>query len=332
MNKLRSVTVDLDDNTAWVESGATIGELYYWVSQKSNLLGFPAGECPSVGVGGHLSGGGFGTMARKYGLSADNVIDAYIVDVNGRILDRNSMGEDLFWAIRGGGGSFGVVLSWKISLVYVPPVVTVFSLSKKLDRSGTQIVNKWQYVAHNLTEDLFIHLVINLAPVSEQEESRTLQLTINALFLGTADKLIEIVEDRFPELGLQKTDCIEMSWIESVVYFSGYLSGEGIDALRDRSLRPWPKSYSVAKSDYVKKPIPEEAFEDIWKWCLQENLLLVIEPFGGRMSEIDATETPYAHREGNLYIIQYIMRWTDDDFKASKKHVDLIREIGRAHV
>ncbi|KAL7600812.1 berberine bridge enzyme-like 15 [Lactuca sativa] len=327
MSKLRSVTVDLDDNTAWVESGATIGELYYWVSQKSNLLGFPAGECPSVGVGGHLSGGGFGTMARKYGLSADNVIDAYIVDVNGRILDRNSMGEDLFWAIRGGGGSFGVVLSWKISLVYVPPVVTVFSLSKKLDRSGTQIVNKWQYVAHNLTEDLFIHLVINLAPVSEQEQSRTLQLTINALFLGTADKLIEIVEDRFPELGLQKTDCIEMSWIESVVYFSGYLSGEGIDALRDRSLRPWPKSYSVAKSDYVKKPIPEEAFEDIWKWCLQENLLLVIEPFGGRMSEIDATETPYAHREGNLYIIQYIMRWTDDDFKASKKHVDLIREI-----
>ncbi|MFS7996891.1 putative tetrahydroberberine oxidase [Helianthus anomalus] len=71
------------------------------------------------------------------------------------------MGEDLFWAIRGGGGaSFGVVLSWKINLVYVPPVVTVFSLSKTLDEDATRLVNKWQHIAHNITEDLFINLVI----------------------------------------------------------------------------------------------------------------------------------------------------------------------------
>ncbi|KAL4579382.1 hypothetical protein LXL04_015525 [Taraxacum kok-saghyz] len=326
MSKLRSVTVDLNDNTAWVESGATIGELYYWVSQKSNNLGFPAGECPSVGVGGHLSGGGFGTMARKYGLSADNVIDALIVDVNGRILDRKSMGEDLFWAIRGGGGgSFGVVLSWKINLVYVPPIVTVFSISKVLDKRATQIVNKWQYLAHNVTEDLFIHLVITPAPVSDQEESRTLLLIINSLFLGTADKLMETMNDRFPELGLQETDCIEMSWIESVVYFSGYLRGESIEALKER--RPWPKSYSKGKSDYVREPIPEEAFEDIWKWCLQENVLVVIEPHGGRMSEIDAAEIPYPHRDGNLYIIQYFTRWMDEDSDACEKNVDLVSEI-----
>ncbi|KAI3691067.1 hypothetical protein L2E82_49283 [Cichorium intybus] len=325
-NKLRSVTVDLDDNTAWVESGATLGELSYWVSQKSNILGFPTGECTSVGVGGQLSGGGFGTMARKYGLSADNVIDARIIDVNGRILDRDSMGEDLFWAIRGGGGaSFGVVLSWKINLVYVPPIVTVFTLSKVLDKAATRLVNKWQYIAHNITEDLFINLVVSPVPVSDQEENTTIQVTFNSLFLGTSDELIKVLSETFPELGLQETDCIEMTWIESVVYHSVYLRGESIEALIER--RPWPKSYYKFKSDYVQKPIPEDALEEIWKWCLQENLILAIEPHGGKMSQIKDTETPYPHREGNLYIIQYVMQWTDEGFNASEKHVASIRKV-----
>ncbi|CAH1428109.1 unnamed protein product [Lactuca virosa] len=326
MNKLRSVTVNLDDNTAWVESGATLGELSYWVSQKSNLLGFPSGECTSVGVGGQISGGGFGTMARKYGLSADNVIDARIVDVNGRILDRDSMGEDLFWAIRGGGGaSFGVVLSWKIKLVYVPPVVTVFTLSKVLDEGATRVVNKWQYIAHNITEDLFINLVVRPVPVPDQEGNTTMQVTFNSLFLGTADELMAIVNETFPELGLQETDCIEMSWIESVVYFSVYLRGESIHALIER--RPWPKSYNKFKSDYVQKPISEDALEEIWKWCLEENLILAIEPHGGRMSQIEETETPYPHRKGNLYIIQYVMQWTDAGFNESENRVASIRKV-----
>lgn len=114
MFNFNSVDVDISGETAWVGAGATLGELYYGIWKKSDVHGFPAGVCPTVGVGGHLSGGGYGTMLRKYGLSVDHVIDARIVDVRGRVLDRSLMGEDLFWAIRGGGGgSFGVILSYR---------------------------------------------------------------------------------------------------------------------------------------------------------------------------------------------------------------------------
>ena len=96
MFNLRSIHIDMESETAWVQARATLGELYHRIYEKSKTHGFPAGVCPTVGVGGHFSGGGYGNMMRKYGLSVDNIIDAQLVDVNGTLHNRASMGEDLF--------------------------------------------------------------------------------------------------------------------------------------------------------------------------------------------------------------------------------------------
>ncbi|KAL0292546.1 UNVERIFIED_CONTAM: O-acetylstemmadenine oxidase [Sesamum calycinum] len=182
---LHSISVNLEEETAWVQSGATLGELYYSIAQKSRVHGFPAGLCPSVGIGGHFSGGGFGTLLRKHGLAADNILDAYFIDANGDILDRESMGEDLFWAIRGGGGgSFGIIIAWKIKLVRVPPVVTVFTIHKNLDQEAMQLVHKWQRVADKLPEDLFIRIVIQHPDGPTEETQKTVEVLFNSLFLG----------------------------------------------------------------------------------------------------------------------------------------------------
>ncbi|XP_052202891.1 berberine bridge enzyme-like 14 [Diospyros lotus] len=324
MFNLRSVSVDFETETAWVESGATLGELYYEIAKKSGIHGFPAGVCPTVGVGGHFSGGGYGNMMRKYGLSVDNIVDAWLVDAKGRVLDRESMGEDLFWAIRGGGGaSFAVIVSWKIKLVPVPERVTVFRLQMTLEQGLTRIVHKWQHIAEEIDNDLFIRIVVM---PSGKKDHRTIKAKFVALFLGNSDRLLALVNEKFPELGLQRQDCIEMTWIESVLFWSNYANGTSVDVLLDRT--PQSEKFLKKKSDYVQNPISESDLEGIWKKMIElKKTAMTFNPYGGRMSEIEESEIAFPHRAGNMFKIQYSVTWKEEGAEAAERSLNSIRRL-----
>lgn len=327
MFNLRSIRVNIEDGTAWVESGATLGELFYTIAQNSKTHGFPAGVCPTVGVGGHFSGGGYGNMMRKFGLSTDNIIDAKLVDAGGEVLDRESMGEDLFWAIRGGGGaSFGVILSWKIKLVSVPEIVTVFRIEKTLAQGATNIVYKWQYIADKVDENLFIRVVL-LPFTQKMHLQSSIKAKFNALFLGNAEMLMSLMNESFPELGLSPEDCIEMGWIESVLFWSNYNPKRtSLEVLLNR--QPQPEKYLKKKSDYVKEPISKKNLEGIWKKMVElKRPALTLNPYGGKMSEISETETPFPHRAGNIYKIQYSVTWKEDGVEALNRNLDQISRL-----
>lgn len=324
---LNHVWVDMESEMAWVEGGATLGETYYAISRASPVHGFSAGSCPTVGVGGHIGGGGFGLLSRKYGLAADNVVDALLVDENGNLLNRVEMGEDVFWAIRGGGGGiWGIVYAWKIKLLKVPNIVTSFTVSREGTKSHIlKLVEKWQHVAPNLEDDYYVSCFVG-AGLPEAKKSIGISATFKGFYLGPKEKAKSVINKAFPELGIEEEDCKEMSWIESIIFFSGLNEGASVSDLKNRYLDD--KEYFKAKSDYVRTPIPLVGLESAFKILEKEPKgYVILDPYGGMMHEISNDSIAFPHRKGNLFTIQYLIYWKEADNERSSEYIEWIREL-----
>jgi FAD/FMN-containing dehydrogenase len=108
LSAMKGLAIDLERRTAWAEAGLTAAELS--AAAHDHGLALPLGDAGSVGIGGITLGGGIGLLVRKHGLTIDSLLGAEIVTADGRLLQTNADEHpDLFWAIRGGGGNFGVV-------------------------------------------------------------------------------------------------------------------------------------------------------------------------------------------------------------------------------
>jgi hypothetical protein len=165
---LNAVEIDREGLSARVGAGALWAE----VVPKASELGLAAlhGSAPNIGVGGYSLGGGVGWYARKHGLACNRVTAVELVSADGELrrVDADS-DPDLFWALRGGGGSFGVVTTLEFDLLELPEVFAG-ALFFPVDRAG-EVLHAWHEWTATVPEEVTsVGRIMNFPPIPEIPE------------------------------------------------------------------------------------------------------------------------------------------------------------------
>jgi FAD/FMN-containing dehydrogenase len=162
LSPMKSVRVDPAARRAYVEPGATLGDFDH--EAQAFGLAVPLGINSTTGVSGLTLGGGFGWLSRKYGMSVDNLVSADVVTADGELVHASAVAhEDLFWAIRGGGGNFGVVTMFEFQLHPVGPEVFGGLVVLPLEQAKAALV-KYRAAVDAMPEELSVWAVLRLAP------------------------------------------------------------------------------------------------------------------------------------------------------------------------
>lgn len=162
LSKMRSVLLKPENSIAIVEAGATLSDVDHETLNYG--LALPVGINSTTGIAGLTLGGGFGWLSRKYGMTIDHLISAELVTVQGeRILCDKKNHPDLFWAIRGGGGNFGIITSFTFNLSPVGPEVIAGPIVFKIE-DAKEVLKNYRDFCKASPEDLSTWAILRCAP------------------------------------------------------------------------------------------------------------------------------------------------------------------------
>jgi FAD binding domain-containing protein/berberine-like enzyme len=286
---INAITVDKATKSATVGAGASLGQVYKAIAARG--LAFPGGSCPTVGVSGHVLGGGYGYLARPHGLACDNVLSIDLVNAHGQKIHADAQqNADVFWACRGGGGgSFGAVTGYKLHLL---ELASVFTFNIKFPQLSVQraaaIMKEWQAWAPHAPQSIDSNLVI------EKDPNGGIMLRCAGQSIGSSQELQR--ELKF----LSSTPPVRRTYLDSITYFAGGQNGWN-----------YPSYAMKGKSDYATSPLTDSGL-----WALMNavstsaGIYVICDSYGGTIANTAPDATAFAHRNGTLYCLQYGSVWT----------------------
>ena len=285
LSGMNGVRVDPEARTARVEGGCTLGD----VDHATHAFGLatPLGVCSTTGVGGLTLGGGMGHISRQYGLSIDNLLEVDMVLADGSFVTASEQQlPDLFWAIRGGGGNFGVVTSF---LFQLHPVSTVYAGPMLWHMDVAEDVLRWYAAFTAEAPDELTGSVVFISVPPEPPFPETLwNMTMLAIVwcysgpLEQAEDLFLPIRTRFGAPALDGVDAMPFPVLQSMVddvWPPGtqmYWKADFVNEMTDESVR-------VCVQQALKKPVGPSA--------------LGFHPIDGAAARVPADTTPWSHRD-----------------------------------
>jgi FAD/FMN-containing dehydrogenase len=308
---MRGVQVDPERRLARVQGGAVLGD----VDRDTQAFGLatPSGVVSDTGVAGLTLGGGYGWLRRKYGLSSDNVVEAQVVTADGEVLTASADSHpDLFWAIRGGGGNFGIVTSFTFKLHPVGPIVAFAGLFYPLE-DAAKVMRPWRDYVSSAPDEVTSTCVTITFPAApgmpEQIHDREV-LIVGGLYAGDPDEGMRVL-DPLRRLGTPLVDISQPTPYVAVQ--------SSFDPLFPRQqLRAyWKSEYTGPLDDAAIDTIAARANDRPAPMTLFNTFHM-----GGALAQVDPEETAFATRSGE-FMISIDGMWTDPADDAA--NIDWVR-------
>jgi FAD/FMN-containing dehydrogenase len=291
---LKRIAVDKASEAVTVGSGVSLFELYSALASQG--LALQAGSCPTVGISGHLTGGGHGLLARSHGLTCDALLEATLVDAQARVLQANATSEpNLYWACRGGGGgSFGIATEFKIK-VFALNSVLVFGVSWRLSEAdAARLFAAWQGWAPSAPSN--ITSIMKIGPAGNGLISmRCIGQTVGdeSELLGELRRLTALLA---PSSALSVG---ARSFLDAVKHFAGSFDYESL--------------LMKAKSDYVLAPLGANGIAAMMAAIAPVapgGIVLLCDSYGGKIADVAPNATAFPRRAGAQFCIQYFSSWS----------------------
>ena len=287
---MKGVHVDPVRRTVRAQAGVRVGEL----DRAAAVFGLacPSGVISLTGIAGLTLGGGIAWLMGRYGMAIDNLLSAEVVLASGSVVTASEATDpDLFWALRGGGGNFGVVTSFEFR---AQPVATVLggAVLHPLE-AAPRLLSFYREFAAGLPDELSLQAAFLHAP----DGSGAKLCGIALCHAGDDDDRAEADARPLREFGSPAMDMVRRMPYPVV--------NTGVDWLFPGALTYWKSAFFTELSDPAVEVLAS-AFER----APSELCALVLEEFHGAVTRVDATATAYPHREPGHNLL-LISQWTD---------------------